>query len=605
MKHSKTLFLLFGLLICTACLSCSGWNRELAIFPVSDSITVPENGSANVVIKILLPRGQHIYGNPVGPGIGKPTIVTSESPSEVTVLAAQFLKPKKFVPPDGGPFVWVYEDQTTIIVPLHISSPVTQKAYPVVFTVTGLVCTESSCVPVKKSFTINVHIAAQNKTVAGLQNLGTHVSLPPSGSLAEDSLGVQLVPQHIASSHVSGIAAAILFALLAGFMLNFMPCVLPVVSLKVLGFVKHAHQNRRVIFLQGIFFSSGILVSFAVLASLAAFSGYSWGGLFQKEWFIISMAAIVFALALSMFDVFTLHIPSCAAKKSSQSQQNIYRDAFTKGLLATLLATPCSGPFLGGTLAWTMTQAPAVIFTIFICIGIGMSFPYVLLTAFPALIKKIPRGGSGTLVFERIMAFLLLATVVYLLDILPDQKAVACVWFLLFIGLAVWQYGRFGSLAKPVVSRVLSSIALIFIIVGGYFLSFDVIEPAKPHAAVLDAETFSYKKLLSNRDRGTVSVVQFTADWCPNCKVVESSSLYTERVSAELKRSGAELIKADITIESPAAESLLKELGSRSIPFLAVFPAGKNFNKPYCLRDMYYEQEVIHAVKKAREVSAP
>ncbi len=251
----------------------------------------------------------------------------------------------------------------------------------------------------------------------------------------------------------------------------------------------------------------GIITSFAVLAFLAAFLEYSWGSLFQNSLFLIIMLAIVFVLSLSMFEVFTLNIPGFAGKASLESS-NKYAHAYSKGLLATLLATPCSGPFLGGTLAWASTQPYYVIFIVFMTIGIGMSLPYIILTANPRLMKFIPRPGDWMITFETIIAFLLLGTCVYLIGILEQRLIMPTLWFLLFTGVAFWQYGKYGSIIKPKRSRIISRIAAIIIIIGGYFLSYNYfyIHDEKFEFMKSDKKNFSLSLLLENNKKGKISI---------------------------------------------------------------------------------------------------
>ena len=371
-----------------------------------------------------------------------------------------------------------------------------------------------------------------------------------------------------------------------------MPCVLPVVGIKVMAFAQYSGKRGGLI-KQGLLFGAGILAAFTALAALASFAGYSWGRLFQNTYFLKAMTVIVFMLALSMLGMFSINVPGFAARHLRE--RGVNADAFLKGLLATFLATPCSGPLLGGTLAWAMTCSPLIIFAVFTSVGFGMAFPYVLLCAFPVLVSKIPKPGAWMGALEFIMGFFLVFTVVYLLSIFPDSSVFSMVEFLAFAAAACYIYGRYGTRERAKKQRIFSFLLACLILAAGYFISFGFDEKAAEISA--RQNSFSMEKLDFNRQRGVISVVVFTADWCPNCRFVESFALDTGKVKEALKQSGAELIIADITRPFPEAENLLQSLGSRSIPFLAVMPPGDNYNNPFCLRDIYSEDDVVSALQ--------
>jgi len=567
-----------------------------------------------IALHIEIPTDGHIYGNPKGPGTGKATEILIKKNPFLTSGKPRFLTPEKYTAPGEKKHVWVYKNETTIFLPLAVSKKAPPGKINLQVDIDVLLCDESTCIPkgeslilplaIKKGAPGNGHSTAMNRLfeqAAGGKTAKTVKTSPQKNTLstdvAERYTDSQFQARYPETSGVSGILQAILFGLLAGFILNFMPCVLPVVSLKIMSFIKNAGESRREVVRQGLLFSAGILVSFGFLAVLAAYFGYSWGGLFQHELFLVFMTALVFVLALSLFHVFTINMPSFAGK-ASESQQNRYSDAFMKGLLATLLATPCSGPFLGGTLAWALTQPPVVIFVIFISVGIGMAFPYLVLSFFPGLMRFVPKPGEWMTAFETIMGFLLIFTAIYLMTIMQAPLVLPMVLFLAFLTVGFWQFGKYGAIFQTKKKRIISLALLLLIGTGGYGISFHYFF-GKEVKAEISTSDFSARRLFSNRDAGRISVVKFTADWCPNCRMVEALALETKDVAAALKKYNADFLTADITISSPEAENLMHLLGSRSIPFLAVFPAGSNFNRPWCLRDIYSEEEVLTALKKA------
>ena len=306
----------------------------------------------------------------------------------------------------------------------------------------------------------------------------------------------------------------------------------------------------------------------------------------------------IFAMALSLFGVFTFNIPFSAGKVVSKTR-GIYTDAFIKGVVATLLATPCSGPFLGGTLAWTLTRPPEIIFIIFFSVGVGMALPYILLALNPSLLRFLPKPGVWMINFEKAMGFVLMFTVVYLLGILDDSGRMGLILFLLFLSLGLWQFGTFGSIVSAMWKRIVSFVILVIIAAAGYGLSFRYFytDTVVSHERV----DFSEERILSNRDNGIITVVEYTADWCPNCSLVEKFALEKDEVQRLFARDDIEFMIADLTNRNPQAESLMTRLGSKSIPLLAIFPPGSGFTVPLCLRDIYSADDVVEAVKIAEK----
>jgi thiol:disulfide interchange protein DsbD len=408
---------------------------------------------------------------------------------------------------------------------------------------------------------------------------------------------------------VGGLVKAALFALLAGFILNFMPCVLPVVSLKVLGFVQQAQESRRRVVLLGLSFAAGIFAVFLVLAALASFAGYGWGELFQKQGFLIAMIGLVFTMALCLFGLFQLPIPHFASSGESISmQRHGYFESFYKGTLATFLATPCSGPLLGGAMAWTLRQPPVQIFVVFACLGVGMAFPYVAMSIYPAALRWLPRPGNWLIHFERFMGFALLATVVYLLTILPENMIVWTVLFCLFLAIGFYIWGQMTSLSDSTRRRIVVRLLAVIIMVAGGWLSLKTFPSMGWNEETLSKtggpdkwQDYADTKLLEAARENRWVVVDFTADWCPNCILVERTVLRNQEVVETFRKHDVLLLKADLTRENPAAKRLLEKMGSRSIPFLALFPPGEHFWQPFFLRDIYRARDVLEVFETAAE----
>ena len=594
--------------------------REMKVYPVPREITVAQGTDCFMVLQVEIPVKSHIYGNPKGPGTGKPTEVSAKAPVGIAFGTPRFLPPEKFYFLGDRQHTWGYSGETRIFLPFTVREDAAPGPVNVAVTFDSLMCTEGSggfgsCVSKVFNFDATIIVAKKGSTACSRDesvmaeyaesrapvngdNAGEAKRIGETGNPSVSTLnGLTFSPRYIEKG-ITGLVQAIIFGLIAGFILNFMPCVLPVVSLKVMNFVQHANESRKKLLILGLFFSFGILASFALLATLAAFFGYAWGGLFQHRMFLVVMTGIVFAFALSLFGVFTINTPFFV-NRSVRDRGNPYIDAFVKGLLATLLATPCSGPFLGGTLAWTLSQPPAAIIAVFMSIGTGMALPYLLLTAIPRLLKYIPRPGEWLNVFEQVMGFLLMFTVIYLVGIFSQDSIMPMVAFLGFIAIGLWQYGRYGSLHRTALTRAVSSVVLVIMLVTGYFISFHYLY-TKSEASSITGQSFSVERMVRNRDAGRISVIDFTAEWCPNCKLVESLTLRNEKVRSALGEGDVDFMIADITTKHPAAEGLMARLRSQSIPLLAVIPPGPSFGEPVVLRDIYSVDDVLAALKMAR-----
>jgi thiol:disulfide interchange protein len=279
-------------------------------------------------------------------------------------------------------------------------------------------------------------------------------------------------------------AAALLriigFALLGGLILNLMPCVLPVIGLKVLSFVQQGGESRARIFALNLWFVLGLLFVFLLLATAAAFANLSWGQQFTFTWFKVTMVVIVFAFALSFLGVWEVPIPGFAQSASSSKlqQQEGPTGAFFKGVFTTLLATPCSGPFLGPVFGYTLAQPPLVTYIIFLSVGLGMALPYVVIGAFPSLVRWLPKPGAWMEIFKQLMGFVLLFTVVYLFTTINSDYLIPTLALVIGVWLACWIIGRvpiYESTGKQLVAWMGGCAAAC--IVG--YVAFTFLGPAK------------------------------------------------------------------------------------------------------------------------------
>ena len=407
-----------------------------------------------------------------------------------------------------------------------------------------------------------------------------------------------------------------------------MPCVLPVIALKIFGIVKMAGDEPRRVKRLGWMFSLGILASFLALALLViilqlAGQQVGWGFQFQEPLFVIAMSAIVFAFGLSLFGVFEIQLPGSAVAGVSAmiSRQDGggkgYTASFFEGVFATILATPCTAPFLGSALGFAFAQPAAVILLIFSTVALGMALPYLVLTMQPKWLKYVPRPGEWMVTVKQFMGFLMMATLLWLLYVLGKQLGMeAVIWtgaFLLAVGIACWMVGRFATLTASKGRSLLTWAGALVIVVLGYFVFLESIlsvreviagQPSGGTTAVASSsegiqwQPFSLETL-EGRLRGNRPVfVDFTADWCLTCKVNERTVLADEDVIAKFKELGVIAVKADWTSRNPDITRLLAKFGRSGVPLYVVFPPGRP-EEAIVLPEVITEGIVLEALDRA------
>lgn len=401
----------------------------------------------------------------------------------------------------------------------------------------------------------------------------------------------------------STLPVILLSAFIGGLILNLMPCVLPVIGLKILGFAEQAGHSRRNILVLNLWYTAGMLSVFLALATLAAGAklgiseqGLGWGEQNSNTTFNIVMAAIVFVMALSFLGVWEIPIPGFIG--SGKSQELASREgasgAFTKGIVTTLLATPCSGPFLGSVIGFTLTQPPSTIYLIFTAMGLGMASPYLLIGAFPHLIGWIPKPGAWMDTFKNIMGFILLGTVAFIFSYM--NKAYLVPTFVLLIGLwaACWWIGRTPTY-EPVIKQLTAWVQ------GGAFaalIGWFAFSQLLPHDEILPWQPFNRQQLVELNRQGKTVLVDFSADWCLTCKYNLKTAINTPAVAKAVEQNGVITMLADWTDGSEEVTQMLNDLKSNSIPVLAIFPADTP-NEVLVLRDVVTKRQVLDAIHQA------
>ena len=386
-----------------------------------------------------------------------------------------------------------------------------------------------------------------------------------------------------------GIFTFLLFGFLGGMILNLMPCVLPVISLKIFGFIQQAGQSRQKIFRSGIAFTLGIFAWFIALAVLlialkGAGRDVTWGGFqFTNPYFVLALSVIVLVFALNLFGVFEIWLPRSVTRSLlSTSERKDYLGSFLQGVFATVLATPCTAPFLGTALGFAFTQSAVIILAMFIAIATGMSTPYLLLSVQPAWLRLVPRPGPWMIHVKQFMGFLLLATLLFLLYILGAQRGLdGAMWascFLLVVSIACWMKGAFVSPTATGTKRTIVRVLMLMLVLGsGVYLIGDKFQSAKIASADSrlpgNWQAFTPERLQAELGQGHTVFVDFTAAWCLTCKFNEANVLEAQDVKDAFQRHGIVKLKADWTNGDPAITKLLRQFGRPGVPLYVLYPA--------------------------------
>lgn len=427
---------------------------------------------------------------------------------------------------------------------------------------------------------------------------------PSKSDVGDDKPAVAVAPTESKptvapeSAQASGLPLPliILMALAGGLILNLMPCVLPVVGLKIMSFAEQAGESRTRVLALNIWYTLGILVVFWSLAATAVLLKFSWGEQFTYFNFRFAVTLLVFAMALSFLGVWEIPIPGFVGGQSTQKLQRKEGavGAFFKGIFTTMLATPCSGPLLGSVFAFTLGKPPMVTTIVFTAVGLGMAMPYLLIAVFPSLLAYFPKPGAWMDTFKQLLAFLLLGTVVYLFggfaddDRMPVFASLIGVWFGCWI---IGQVPGWANLNRRLAAWTggIASAALIG------FLAFRYLAPGPP---VLAWEPYDETRLKQLQSEGRTVLIDFTAKWCVNCIVNYNVAINTPKTSKLVDELNAVPMLADWTDNNEEIKNKLLELNSNSIPVLAIYP-GRDPDSPIVLRDLVSQGDVLEALRQA------
>ena len=459
----------------------------------------------------------------------------------------------------------------------------------------------------------------------GDQRTGFEVKLPiadqapagetiPAQTPPESSTGV---PPVRVAGETPALPLMLLYAFIGGLILNIMPCVLPVIALKILGFINHGqHEPGRVRTL-GLVYAAGVLVSFLALAAVvigvkAAGHHAGWGMQFGNPEFIVVLTTLITLVALNLFGVFEVNLGGQALSAAGQlaSKQGA-PGAFFNGLLATALATPCTAPFLAPALGFAFAQSPALILLIFLFVGLGLAAPYVVLSWNPALLKLLPKPGAWMEKFKIAMGFPMLLTAVWLFNLAADDYGKNVLWlgvFLVLVAFAAWIFGAFVQRSRA--GKGVAVAIVLLLLIGGYVYALE--DQLHWRAPMVIADTsslpespdgitwqrWSPQAVAQAQSEGRPVLVDFTADWCLTCQVNKKIAIETPSVRQKLKEINAVALIGDYTHFPDNITTELNRYNRAGVPLVLVYPKTAD-SQPIVLPEVLTPGIVLDALDRA------
>jgi len=406
-----------------------------------------------------------------------------------------------------------------------------------------------------------------------------------------------------------GLVEALLLALAGGIVLNLMPCVLPVLSIKALSLIKHAQGARREVRLQGLAYGAGVLVSFGLvggtlIAFRAAGAEIGWGFQLQSPIFLTIMIYVLFAVGLSLSGVFSFG-DGLAGLGSGLAARKGYSGSFFTGALATLVATPCTAPFMAAAIGFAITQPWYVSLAVFEAIGAGLALPYLVLSFSPGARRLLPKPGAWMNGFKQLLAFPVYGTAVWLAFVLASEAGsigiAAALSGLVLIAFAAWLYEavRLGTGRARVLGLAASAIAVIAALAlakipgenGG-----SAVVPETASTGGAGWQPFSGARLAALRAEGRPVFIDFTADWCITCKVNERVALNDPAVKQAFDAAGVATLRGDWTLRDGEITRVLEANGRGGVPLYLYYPASKDA-APVVLPQILTADAVVKTVR--------
>lgn len=508
----------------------------------------------------------------------------------------------------GSLSMHVYEHEVLLMVPITAPKNITTDTVTLKATADWLECAEI-CIPgsAKLELTLPVSTESQldarwhtafNQTRAQWDADAKKAS-PESAALGEPYLEGKAQISSSSAESPKSLPYYLLLAFAGGLILNAMPCVFPVIGLKIMGFAQQAGQSPKKTVLHGFVFSAGVILSFWILAIVfislrEAGEAVGWGFQMQNPNFVVALIFVFLVFGLNMSGVFEIGT-GVTGTGSQLTHQSGTLGTFFSGVLATVAATPCAAPFLGTALGATLELSPIHAFIIFTFIAAGLAAPYLLLACYPKAIEYLPKPGAWMESLKQGLAFLLYATVAYLIWIVAAQVGEDRLRDILFACVAAatacWAWGRWGQSHKQALKRW-GSCAAILLLAGALYLAY------RPHAQFWSA--WSPERVATLRAEQTPVYIDFTARWCATCQLNKERVFTSAKVLKAFQAKGVVALKADWTNYDPQVTEALNALGKNAVPVNVLYRPGED--APIIFPEILSPSDVLEALDSLPDV---
>ncbi len=595
----------------------------------ADRVKVEQGGAFLVNVKVKIREGLHI--NPQDAVIDRKNeklefaiaseLKLAESSKGFELVGIQWPKGEKHAGDPGAYF----RGEIEVVAKVKVGDDTELGEGEVVLVFTSQACEESgTCYPPEDGeVSVKVEVV-----VKGMGDKGAAVitsSVDGGGSGTKDMLTISLPwggSFSLAPNEPSGFVAMLLLSMVGGFALNFMPCVLPVIPIKILGLQKSAKTRGKSIFL-GSMMSLGVMSFWGALGVILVIVQAGASQIFTYWWFNMGMGLFIAVMAVGMGGLFAIRLPNFVYRVNPKHDS--VAGAFGFGVMTSVLALPCTAPLAGGTMGWAATQTQLVSFTVFLSIGVGMAIPYVILAAYPKLIDRLPRTGPASDVLKQVFSLMMLAAAVFFIGsgiaqyyvepgLSPVEAPVYAVMWMILSGTGLWLAIRSIKISK------LPKMPLFFAMIGFtiFFLFLNLSlrniipesngnEGSKHQVGKSDnhiewVQPYSDELLEKSLKEGKVVVLEFTANWCANCKVLEGTVLHTPEVAAAMRDENVVPIKVDLSSDKfKVGWDRLKSLGFGGPPLLAIYKPGDDLKKPMMKSNWYTITEVVNNITEAKK----
>ena len=533
-----------------------------------------------------------------------PTKIQVVDASEgVTIESARFPQAKPIKVDYSGQALMSFEDRTIIYLPMKLDQQLQPGSIELQIKVQYQACSDRYCLlPTKQLLKETLAVVEAGAATSKInRELFTDLSIAGPVSPAT-TVDFSLFGWGFSANWSSGFGwlLVLIAAAFGGMLLNLTPCVLPLIPVKIIS-LSHVAEDRKKCFLLGLSMSLGVLAFWTALGILIAWvSDFSaTNQLFQYPAFTILVGIIIAIMAIGMFGFFSVHLPRFVYLINPRQER--LGGSFALGILAAVMSTPCTAPFMGAAAAWAATQAPLTTLSTFAAIGGGMALPYLILSSFPTLVSRVPKAGQASELIKQVMGIFMLAAAAYFLGVgisalvsLPPQPPSRIYWWpvmsLVAIG-SIWLAYRSLRLASRKITQIVcAGLGLILIVLsiwGALRLSAD---------GPIHWIYYTPQRLEDAFKQGKIVVMDFTAEWCLNCKALEEGVLRNQKIIHLLASNNIVPMKVDITGNNPQAKAKLKEIGSLTVPLLVIFtPDGQ----PVFKSDFYTVDQILRAIKAA------